>query len=81
LLKVKEDCKHLDALANEYAKRYGKRPARMSEMVQAGLLPEFPAILWVSLTSSARMEKRSSIWVARSSNNSCCSIVSSKLRS
>src|SRR5260221_6182402 len=42
LLKVKEDCKHLDALANEYAKRYGKRPARMSEMVQAGLLPGIP---------------------------------------
>src|ERR1700716_3894442 len=42
LLKVREDCKHLDALANEYAKRYGKRPARMSEMVQAGLLPGIP---------------------------------------
>ncbi|HXN93173.1 MAG TPA: hypothetical protein VN879_01640, partial [Candidatus Acidoferrales bacterium] len=38
LLRVKEDCKQLDALADEYAKRYGKRPARMSEMVQAGLL-------------------------------------------
>jgi tetratricopeptide (TPR) repeat protein len=42
LLKVKEDCKHLDALADEYAKRYGKRPARMSEMVQAGLLRGIP---------------------------------------
>ncbi len=38
LLKVKEDCKQLDALADEYAKRYGKRPARMSQMVQSGLL-------------------------------------------
>jgi hypothetical protein len=42
LLKVKEDCKQLDALADEYAKRYGKRPSRMSEMVQAGLLSGIP---------------------------------------
>lgn len=42
LLKVKEDCKQLDALADEYAKRYGKRPGRMSEMVQAGLLRGIP---------------------------------------
>jgi hypothetical protein len=42
LLKVKEDCKQLDALADEYARRYGKRPARMSEMVQAGLLKAIP---------------------------------------
>jgi hypothetical protein len=42
LLKVKEDCKQLEALADEYAKRYGKRPARMSEMVQAGLLRGIP---------------------------------------
>lgn len=43
LLKVKEDCRQLDALADEYAKRYGKRPARMKEMVQAGLLDAIPA--------------------------------------
>jgi hypothetical protein len=42
LLKVKEDCNQLDALADEYARRYGKRPARMSEMVQAGLLQGIP---------------------------------------
>jgi tetratricopeptide (TPR) repeat protein len=42
LLKVKEDCKQLDALADEYVRRYGKRPARMSEMVQAGLLQGIP---------------------------------------
>ncbi len=42
LLKVKEDCKKLDALADEFAKRYGKRPARMSEMVQAELLQGVP---------------------------------------
>src|SRR5258708_27240667 len=38
LLKVKEDCRQLDLLADEYAKRFGKRPARMSDLVQAGLL-------------------------------------------
>jgi tetratricopeptide (TPR) repeat protein len=43
LLKVKEDCQQLNALAGEYAKRFGKRPARMSEMVQAGLLQGIPA--------------------------------------
>ena len=41
-LRVKEDCKHLDALADEYAKRHGRRPARMNELVQAGLLPGVP---------------------------------------
>ncbi len=39
LLKAQEDCKQLDALADEYAKRNGRRPARMSDLVQAGLLP------------------------------------------
>ncbi len=42
LLKVKEDCKQLDAFANEYVKRYGKRPARMSDLVQAGLIRGIP---------------------------------------
>lgn len=42
LLQVKLDCKQVDALADEYAKRYGKRPARMSELVQAGLVPGLP---------------------------------------
>ena len=42
LLKVKEDCRQLDLLADEYAKRFGKRPGRMSEMVQAGLLRGIP---------------------------------------
>jgi tetratricopeptide (TPR) repeat protein len=42
LLKVKEDCRQLDLLADEYAKRFGKRPARMSELVQAGLLRGIP---------------------------------------
>jgi len=42
LLTVKEDCKQLDALADEYAKRYGKRPSRMSDLVQAGLVRGIP---------------------------------------
>ncbi len=42
LLKVKQDCKQLDALADEYARRYGNRPARMSELVQAGLISGIP---------------------------------------
>jgi tetratricopeptide (TPR) repeat protein len=43
LLKVREDCRQLDALADEYAKRYGKRPTRMNELVWAGLLPGIPS--------------------------------------
>jgi tetratricopeptide (TPR) repeat protein len=42
LLKAQEDCKQLDALADEYAKRNRRRPARMSDLVQAGLLPGLP---------------------------------------
>jgi len=42
LLRVQEDCKQLDKLADEYAKRNGRRPARMSELVQAGLLRGMP---------------------------------------
>jgi tetratricopeptide (TPR) repeat protein len=43
LLKAKEDCKQLDALADEFEKRSGRRPARMSDLVQAGLLRKLPA--------------------------------------
>jgi len=43
LLKVEQDCRQLDALADEYQKRTGHRPARTSELVQAGLLKRLPA--------------------------------------
>jgi tetratricopeptide (TPR) repeat protein len=42
LLKAQEDCKQLNALADEYAKRNGRRPARMTDLVQAGLLRRLP---------------------------------------
>jgi tetratricopeptide (TPR) repeat protein len=42
LLRAREDCKQLDALADEYEKRNGRRPARMAELVQAGLLRGLP---------------------------------------
>jgi len=42
LLRAREDCKQIDALADEYARRYGKRPARMSDLVQAGLIRGIP---------------------------------------
>jgi tetratricopeptide (TPR) repeat protein len=42
LLRAKEDCRQLDLLADEYEKRYGRRPARMSDMIQAGLLRGLP---------------------------------------
>jgi len=42
LLKVKEDCRQIDLLADEYEKRFGQRPTRMGELVQAKLLPGIP---------------------------------------
>src|ERR1700692_1402839 len=42
LLRAQEDCKRIDALADEYQKRFGRRPVRMSELVQSGLLRGAP---------------------------------------
>jgi hypothetical protein len=42
LLQVEQDCKQIDALGDEYEKRFGRRPARMNELVQAGLLRGLP---------------------------------------
>jgi tetratricopeptide (TPR) repeat protein len=42
LLTAKQDCRQLDLLADEYAKRFGHRPTRMSELVEAGLLRAIP---------------------------------------
>jgi hypothetical protein len=42
LLRAEEDLKQLDALAAEYQKRLGRRPVRMSELVQSGLLRGAP---------------------------------------
>jgi len=38
LLKVEQDCKLIDAVADEYEKRFGRRATRMSELIQSGLL-------------------------------------------
>jgi tetratricopeptide (TPR) repeat protein len=42
LLRAKEDCKQIDALADDYEKRLGRRPTRIRELVQAGLLKGVP---------------------------------------
>jgi tetratricopeptide (TPR) repeat protein len=41
-LKVKIDCQQIDALSEEYAKRTGKRPASIRELLQAGMIPGIP---------------------------------------
>ena len=41
-MKVELDLKAINRLADEFEKRTGHRPARMSELVQAGLLKELP---------------------------------------
>ncbi|HKW33207.1 MAG TPA: hypothetical protein VJN92_09400 [Candidatus Acidoferrum sp.] len=38
LLRVREDCRKLDQLAEEYEKRFGHHPKRVSELNQAGLV-------------------------------------------
>ena len=42
LLKVQEDCRQLDLVAQEFRERTGYRPKRMSELVEAGLLRGIP---------------------------------------
>ncbi len=42
LLKAHEDCRQLDLLADEYEKRFGHRPKRVSELVQAGMIRGVP---------------------------------------
>jgi hypothetical protein len=42
LLRVQEDCRQLDLVAEEYEKRTGHRAKRMSELVEAGLLRRIP---------------------------------------
>jgi len=42
LLRAEQDCKQLDLLADEFQRRTSRRPARMSELIQAGLLPRMP---------------------------------------
>jgi tetratricopeptide (TPR) repeat protein len=42
LLKAEQDCKQLTLLADEYEKRFGRRPKRISELVEAGILRGVP---------------------------------------
>ena len=42
LLRAEDDRKQIDAVADEYQKRFGRRPVRMSELVQSGLLRGAP---------------------------------------
>jgi len=42
LLKAGEDCRQIDLLGDEYEKRTGRRPKRLSELMQAGLLRGMP---------------------------------------
>ncbi|HYL63838.1 MAG TPA: hypothetical protein VE077_14560 [Candidatus Methylomirabilis sp.] len=43
LLQVEQDCTQLDALAEEFQKKTGRRPEHMIELVHAGLLKRLPA--------------------------------------
>ena len=43
LLRAREDCRQIDALGDEYEKRFGRRPANIAELVQRGFLRGVPA--------------------------------------
>jgi hypothetical protein len=43
LLSAHEDCRRLDLLNDEYERRFGHRAAKISQLVQSGLLREAPA--------------------------------------
>jgi tetratricopeptide (TPR) repeat protein len=42
LLKVKEDCRQIDLLADEFEKQFGRRPKRINEIVQSKMLQGMP---------------------------------------
>jgi hypothetical protein len=42
LLRAREDCKQIDALGDEYEKRFGHRPTAISQLIQGGLLGGAP---------------------------------------
>ena len=42
LLKVKEDCRQIDLLSDQYEKRFGRRPKSANDLVQAGLIRGVP---------------------------------------
>jgi hypothetical protein len=42
LLQAEDDCKQIDALVTEYEKRFGRRPTRINELMQTGLLQGAP---------------------------------------
>jgi tetratricopeptide (TPR) repeat protein len=43
LLQVRQDCQQLDALDEEYEKRFGHRPSNLNQLVQSGMLKAMPA--------------------------------------
>jgi tetratricopeptide (TPR) repeat protein len=43
LLQARQDCKQLDALGEEYEKRFGHRPSSLNQLVQSGILSAMPA--------------------------------------
>jgi tetratricopeptide (TPR) repeat protein len=42
ILRAQEDCKQLDALLEEYEKRFGHPPSNINQLVQSGVLDKMP---------------------------------------
>ena len=42
VLQARQDCKQLDALSEEYEKRFGRRPSNLNQLIQSGMLSVIP---------------------------------------
>ena len=42
VLQARQDCNQLDALGEEYEKRYGHRPSNLNQLIQSGMLSVIP---------------------------------------
>ncbi|GAC1624655.1 MAG: hypothetical protein PVS2B2_11260 [Candidatus Acidiferrum sp.] len=67
MLKGRLDCKHIDELSEQFAKRLNRRPANMNELVQAGFLAGVPRDpmgypYLMDATGSAVINPKSPLW-------------------
>jgi len=67
LVLAEMDCRQINALAEQYAERFGHRPTRLSELVQAGFLHRVPVdalgyAYELDNEGKARLNEKSPVW-------------------
>jgi hypothetical protein len=67
MMKGRLDCKHIDELSVQFAKRLNRRPANMAELVHAGFLADIPTDpmgypYLMDATGSAVINPKSPLW-------------------